>query len=202
MVLKIITLFIISLDFEGETWAGHDLDTIHQYIKHTHRDRLFSQTDVDTFTRWFTTTHTNIVRYVKCHSNTHRDTKNTELVQRMMGTLWQTAGHLASSSPRQHPTPLLQCLGGFPRWRAVSASAAQICQSGLWPSHLIGHCMLLWKLRRKEAWKGGRRRRAECVCVNVCVLVFPGRPCPRGTPDADVYKNPKTGEVWKMHDRD
>lgn len=32
-------------------------------------------------------------------------TKNTELVQRMMGTLWQTAGHLASSSPRQHTLP-------------------------------------------------------------------------------------------------
>ncbi len=169
MVLKIITLFIISLDFEGETWAGHDLDTIHQYIKHTHRDRLFSQTYVDTFTRWFTTTHTNIVRYVKCHSNTHRDTKNTELVQRMMGTLWQTAGHLASSSPRQHPPPPPHC---YSAWGGFHGDGP--CQRQPLKSASLGYGPAIWLATaccygnsggRKHGKGGVDTERSVCVCV-------------------------------------
>lgn len=129
-------------------------------------------------------------------------TKNTERVQRMMGTLWQTAGHLASSSPRHTlPNPTATVPGGVSTVTgrvSVRSSNLPVCATALpsdWPLHAAMETQAEGSMERGAATPSG-------VCVNVCVLVFPGCPCPHGTSDADVYKNLKTGEVWKMHNRD
>lgn len=65
-----------------------------------------------------------------------------------------------------------------------------MAQPSDWPLHAAMETQAEGSMERGASTPSG-----VCVCVNVCVLVFPGRPCPRGTPDADVYKNLKTGEV-------
>lgn len=75
---------------------------------------------------------------------------------------------------------------------SVSRSNLPVCATALpsdWPLHAAMETQAEGSMEREC------RRRVECVCVNVCVLVFPGRPCPHGTPDADVYKNLKTSGV-------
>lgn len=95
-----------------------------------------------------------------------RYTENTRLMQRLMGNLWQTAGHLPSSSPRQHththfPPHCYSAWGGFhgdgPCQRQALKSASPRYGPAIWLA--VARCYG----NSGGRMDGGQRCQAGCV---------------------------------------